>query len=100
HEYDFYRSESHLFEAFDFVEDHAHPDSVCYTRTIAVVASHRSECTQAAGRFVVWDGAILSAGESEWPGLWFRAVGWEDLDRRFHLHNLPGTLSNDQQPDE
>ena len=68
--------------------------------TVAVAASHRSERTQAAGRFVVWHGAILSAGQSEWAALWFRAVGWENLDRRFHLHNLPRALSDDQQPDE
>src|SRR5204862_6878175 len=97
HEYDFHRGESHLFEAFDFMEDHAHPDSVCYTRAVTVAASHRSERAQAAGCFVVWHGAILSAGESEWAVIWFRAVGRKNLDRRFHLHNLPRALSNDQQ---
>ena len=82
------------------MEDHAHPDSFCYTRVVAVAALRRSERTQATRRFIVWRGAIFSAGQSEWAALWFRAVGWENLDRRFHLHNLPWTLSNDQQPDE
>ncbi len=30
------------------MEEHAHPDSVCYTRAVTVAASHRSERAQAA----------------------------------------------------
>ena len=82
------------------VEDHAHPDSVCYTGIVTVAASRRSGRAKATGRFVVWHSAIFSADQSEWSVLWLCAVVRENLDRRFRLHNLPRTLSDDQQPDE
>ncbi len=82
------------------MEDYARSDSIYYTWSVAVAASRRSQRSQATDCFVVRHGASFSADQSERAALRLRAIGWKNLDRRFHLHNLPGTLSDDQQPDE
>ncbi len=32
--------------------------------------------------------------------VWFSAISRQDLDRRFHLHDLSGAVPDDQQPNE
>jgi len=78
------------------VEDDTHPASVDHAGASFVAASDGSERAQATDRFVVWRGAVFSAGESKRTAVRFCAAGRQNLDRRFHLHNLPGTLSDDQ----
>src|SRR5207249_10666250 len=65
-----------------------------------MAASASSERAPAAHCFFLRHGAVFSVRESERTTVWFSPVSRQNLDRRFYLHNVPGAVSDDQQPDE
>src|SRR5205823_13842332 len=66
----------------------------------AVFASHRSGRAPATDCLVLLHGPIFSVRQSEQTIVWLRTISRQNLDRRFHLHDVPGSLSDDQHPDE
>ena len=42
----------------------------------------------------------IRARQSRRPAIWLCAIGRQNLDRRFHFHHLPGSMSHHQHPHE
>ena len=82
------------------MESDINSDPVNYGGRVTLVASGRGSCAPATECFFLRHGSPFPAREPEWPTVRFRAIGRENLDRGFHLHDVPGAMSDDQHPDE
>ena len=82
------------------MEGYARPHPGCHAGDFAVVAKRRNGGSAPAQHFLLWDRARFSAYEPKWATVRVGTSVGKNLDRRLYLHNVSGTLPDNQQPDE
>ena len=82
------------------MESDVNSDPVNYGGRVILVASGGGSRAPATECFLLRHGSAFPARKPEWATVRLRAIGRENLDRGFHLHNVPGAMSDDQHADE
>src|SRR5947207_15029441 len=82
------------------MEGYIDPDPADHARTIALAASARITSAPAAHCFFLRLGPLISVDQSERAAVWFTTVSRQNLDRRFHLHDVSRAVPDDQHPNE